>query len=415
MRLAHFLSFFFLILNLAQMSDAEDWPQFGGPTGQGISTSKNVPIEWSATKNIAWKTPIPGRAWSSPVVVGNQVYLTTATGDNSKGLSLRAMCLDSLSGKILWDTELFRPTPRESRVMHSKNSQASPTPIVANGRMYAHFGHLGTASLDLAGKIIWKNTLLAHPSAHGNGGSPILVGDLLISNCDGVKNPFIAALDINTGKIRWKTPRNSPARKQFSVATPSAIELDGKTQIISPASGFVGAYDPQDGRELWRVTYGEGYSVVPKPAFADGVIVLSSGYDTPTTLAIDPKGAKGDATKGHLKWQARKAAPLTPSPLIVGDELYLISDTGIATCSDPRSGKVYWTHRLDGDFSASPVFAEGRVYFQNEAGVGYVIRASKEFELVAENDLEEASLASYAVTDGAIYVRTDRHLWKIGR
>jgi outer membrane protein assembly factor BamB len=403
-----------IVLFFAQTTFAEDWPEFRGPTGQGISASKNVPIEWSATNNVAWKTPIPGRAWSSPVVVGDRVYLTSATGESGKDLTLRAMCLEAASGKILWDTELFRPKAGESHVMHSKNSQASPTPVVAGERMYVHFGHLGTAALDLSGKVIWRN-VLAHPAAHGNGGSPILVDDLLIFNCDGRSDPFIAALDIKTGKVRWKTPRNSPAKKQFSVATPSVIEVDGKTQVISPASGFVGAYDPSNGRELWRVAYGEGYSVVPKPAFANGVIVLSSGYDTPTTLAIDPQGAKGNATRTNLKWQARKAAPLTPSPLIVGDDLYLISDNGIATCSDLRSGKVHWTHRLDGDFSASPVFAEGRIYFQNETGVGYVVRASKEFELVAENDLGEPALASYAVTDGALYIRTDRHLWKIGR
>jgi outer membrane protein assembly factor BamB len=324
------------------------------------------------------------------------------------------MCVDANTGKALWDTEVFQHPPGEATAMHSKNSQASPTPIVAGDRIYVHFGHLGTAALDLSGNVVWRQTV-AHPAAHGNGGSPVLVGDLLVFNCDGRSDPFIAALDVKSGDVRWRTPRNTPAKKQFSVATPIAIEVDGKTQIVSPASGFVAAYDPADGREIWRVRYGEGYSVVPRPAFAHGIVILGSGYESANTLAIRPSGARGDVTQTHVVWQTRKAAPLTPSPLIVGDELYMVSDNGIATCTDLRSGKVHWSERLEGNYSASPVWVEGRVYFQNEEGVGYVVRASPSYELLAENDLQDRSLASYAVGDGALFIRTDKHLWKIAR
>jgi outer membrane protein assembly factor BamB len=402
-----------LTLLTAPPARAQDWPEFRGPTGQGLSEAKGVPVEWDATTNVAWKTPLPGRGWSSPVLVGGRVYLTNATGDDKRP-SLRALCIDAQGGKVLWDTELFRPDPAATQALHKKNSQASPTPIVAGGTMYAHFGHLGTAALDLSGKVLWRQ-VVEHQPAHGNGGSPALVDDLLVFNCDGVADPFVVALDAKTGQTRWQTPRNTPARQQFSAGTPIAVEVDGATQIVSPGSGFVGGYDPRDGRELWRVGYGEGYSVITRPAYADGVLVLSSGYNEPVTIAIRPAGARGDVTKTHVAWQNQKAAPNTPSPLIVGAEVFLVSDGGIATCVDLATGKVHWTERLDGNFSASPVHAEGRVYFQSEAGMGYVVRAAKTFELLAENDLEEPSLASYAVTDGALFIRTAKHLWKIGR
>jgi outer membrane protein assembly factor BamB len=300
--------------------------------------------------------------------------------------------------------------------MHPKNSQASPSPVVTADRLYVHFGHLGTAALDHSGKVIWRQTV-QHKPAHGNGGSPVLEGGLLIFNCDGLADPFVVALDAGTGEVKWKTPRKTHAKKKFSVATPQVITLeDGAKQLVSPASGFVGAYDPKDGREIWRVRYGEGYSVVPRPAFADGMLMVSSGYDKPVTYAIKVDGTtRGDVTNSRVAWKTHKAAPCTPSPLIVDGVVYLMSDNGIATCTDLKTGKVHWTQRLEGDYSASPVYAEGRVYFQSEGGVGYVVKASKTFEQLAENDLGERSLSSYAVADGALYIRTEHHLWKITR
>jgi outer membrane protein assembly factor BamB len=397
---------------------AEDWPQFRGPTGQGVSSATGVPIEWSATKNVAWKAPVPGRGWSSPVLSGGRVYLTTAVADAGGPVSLRALCFDAANGKGVWDVEVFRPDAASARPMHEKNSPASPTPVVTGDRLYAHFGHMGTAALDLSGKVLWRQTSLKYPPVHGNGGSPSLISErdkqLLVFNCDGGKDPFMAALDAQTGDVRWKSPRSVTSRAPFSFSTPLAIEEGGRTQIVSAASGFVGGYDPADGRELWRVLYGQGYSVVPRPAFAHGILYVSSGFDAAVLYAIRPQGAKGDVTRSHVAWTIRKGAPNTPSPLVAGDELYLVADNGIATCADAHSGKVHWTERLPGGkFSASPVFADGRVYFQNEEGDGFVVKAGKKYELLAENELGERSLASYAVADGALFIRTDKHLWKI--
>ena len=297
--------------------------------------------------------------------------------------------------------------------MHPKNTPASGTPIVTNDRLYVHFSHLGTACLDLSGKVLWRQQGIKYSPVHGTGGSPILVNGTLIFTCDGGKDPFVAGLDANSGAIKWKTPRNTTAKKPFSFCTPLAISVGGTTEAVIPGSGFVAGYDPADGHELWRVLYGEGYSVVPRPVFAHGLLYVSSGFDSPVVLAINPQGAKGDATKTNVAWTTAKGGPQTPSMLVVGDELYYVSDGGIVTCADAITGSVYWTQRLDGTFSASPVLAEGRIYFQSEAGVGFVIKAGKTFESLAENDIGERSLASYAVTDHAIFLRTSSHLFKI--
>ncbi len=364
---------------------------------------------------MAWKASVPGRGWSSPVLANGRIYLTSAVGGSGgdSALTLRVMCFDAGNGKTLWDTEVFRPDPGAARAMHSKNSPASPTPIVTADRLFVHFGHMGTAALDLDGKVVWSQTTLRYSPVHGNGGSPVLVGDSLIFSCDGGHEPFLAALDAKDGQVKWKTPRNTPAQRTFSFATPLLIEMGSVSQLISPTSGFVGGYNPASGKELWRVRYGEGYSVVPRPVFAHGLLYVSSGFDNPILYAINPIGASGDVTDSHVVWTHRKQAPLTPSALATGDDLYFISDGGIATCADAKTDKVHWTHRLDGNFSASPVLAEGHIYFQSEQGMGFVIDAGHTFKLLAENDLGERSLASYAVTDGAIFIRTEKTLWKI--
>ena len=397
------------------LSAAEsEWPQFRGPAGQGISAAVKVPVEWNATTHIAWKVEVPGRGWSSPVLSKGKLYLTTAIGGESGAeLKLHALCLDAASGQTLWDTEVFQPDAAAAQAMHRKNSPASATPIVTGERLYVHFGHMGTAALDLAGKVVWKQTELKYPPVHGSGGSPALVGDALVFSCDGERDPFIVALDSTTGAIRWKTPRNSPAKKQFSFSTPLSITVGGVPEIISPGPGFVGAYAVKDGREIWRVGYGEGYSVVPRPVFAHGLLYVSSSFDSAVLYAIRPEGATGDATATNVAWTSRKAAPHTASTVVVGDEIYFVSDAGIATCADAKTGEVYWSERLGGGFSASPVVAEGRIYFQNEAGAGFVVKAAKKYELLATNDLAERSLASYAIADGAIFIRTEKQLWKV--
>ena len=377
------------------------WPEFRGPTGQGISTATNLPTSWSTTDNVIWKQSLPGLGWSSPVLANNKVFLTTAVEANNS-LSLRALSLDATTGKILWSTELFTATPGST---HNKNSHASPTPLIERDRLYVHFGHYGTACLDLSGKVLWRSTAIKYSSVHGNAGSPVIAGDALIFNCDGANNPFVVALNKSTGDVLWKFERKTDAKKKFSFSTPLVVN----GQLITVGSGGVFALDPKAGKELWRVPFAEGYSVVPRPVFGHGLIFISTGFDRPVVMAIRPSDQKAD-----VAWTLNRGAPNTPSLLLAGDELYMVSDAGIASCVDARTGKVHWQERVGGNYSASPVYADGKIYLQSEEGKGVVLKASKEFQKLAENALEEKSLASYALDDRTIYIRTAEHLYRIG-
>ena len=395
------------------ISLAEDWPEFRGPSRDGISNATNVPTKWSTSENITWQTEIPGKGWSSPTLVDGRIFLTTAIeeGDN---ISLRALAVDAASGDLVWNVELFQPSPEIASQKHGKNGLASPTAIVDQGRVYVHFGHMGTAALDVEGNILWRQTEVNYEPRHGCGGSPVLIDGVLAFSCDGLDSQRVVALDAATGDIRWTTPRNTTAIKTFSFSTPQTIHVDGQSQIVSPGSGFVGSYAPSDGSELWRVDYGEGYSVVPRPVYALGKLFLASGFDRPILLAINPQGAKGNATESHLQWQHIKGAPNTPSVVVVGDEIYFVSDNGVASCLDAHSGKVHWTKRLGGNFSASPIAAEGRIYFTSEEGVTSIVRASTDYELLETNDLEDRTFASLTPDDGKLFIRTESKLWCVG-
>ncbi len=408
-RLCHAL---LLALACAAPARAEDWPEFRGPTGQGIYAGTGLPTEWGPKRNVAWKQPIPGRGWSSPVVQSGRVYLTTAVPlDGVSDQSLRALCLDARTGRPLWETEVFRQDGGKAPAIHSKNSHASPSPLTDGRRLYVHFGHQGTAALDLDGAVLWRNTELRYDPVHGNGGTPIRVDDRLIFSIDGSDQQRVVALECAGGKVAWKVDRRSEAVKKFCFGTPLLIDVGGKRQVISTGSDVVSAHDPRDGRELWRVRY-TGYSIVPRPVFGHGLVFLSTGYDIPRLLAIRADGS-GDVTASHVAWSSNRSAPLTPSPLLVGDELYTISDVGIASCFDARTGKVHWQERVEGNYSASPLYAEGRIYVQSEQGTGTVLRAGKTFAVLAENPLGERSLASYAAADGALFIRTERHLYRV--
>ena len=369
------------------------WPEFRGSGGQGISLATNVPIHWSATSNVAWKVSIPGRGWSSPVLTGGKIFLTTACEiQESPGISLRVICLNAVDGQTLWNVEAIFPNRSALKAGHMKNSLASPTPIIRGDRLYVHFGHMGTACLSLDGKVLWRQQNIKYSPVHGNGGSPVLVNTELVFNCDGEFEPFLTALDADTGKVNWKTFRNTTSKNKYSFSTPLVVGEGAAQQVISAGSGFVGSYDPVDGRELWRFGYGKGYSVVPRPVKWGDLLFVSSGFDTAVLYAIKLNEASGDVTESHEAWRYSRQVPTTSSVLVTGHELYFVSDGGIASCLDAPTGTVQWTSRLGGDFSASPVCAEGRIYFQNETGTGFVVKADPRFELIATNDLGESSL-----------------------
>jgi outer membrane protein assembly factor BamB len=393
---------------------ADDWPEFRGPTGQGLVPSGSLPTEWDPTKNVAWKQEVPGKGWSSPVVVNGRVYLTTAVpvkDTATKDLSLEALCLDARTGKSVWETKVFQQDGAKAPPIQPKNSHASPTPLVSGDRLYVHFGHMGTGCLDLDGNVVWRNDTIKYSPVHGNGGTPIVVDDLLIFSCDGGDKRFVVALDRATGRVRWQTDRDVNVARKFSFSTPLLITVNGQKQVISPGSNVVSALDPATGKEIWRVRY-NGYSVIPRPVYGHGLVFIATGYEAPTVMAIRPDG-RGDVTDTHVAWTSRKNAPHTPSLLLLGDELYMVSDGGMASCVDAKTGKVHWQESLESHYSASPLAADGKIYFQSEEGVGTVIKAGKQFELVAKNDLGERSLASFAAADGALFIRTEKNLYRI--
>jgi outer membrane protein assembly factor BamB len=394
-----------LLLFLTLILTSADWPQFRGPTGQGHSDEQDLPLNWSETTNVRWKVAIPGRGWSSPVVHGDHIWLTTAT---EEGKSLRAISVDRNSGAILQNVEIFRL--KSAKLANSKNSFASPTPVIDGERVYLHFGAFGTACITQSGEIVWKTRLEYDNGQHGTGGSPILYDDLLIINCDGNDVQFIVALDKLTGKVRWKKSREG----YQAYTTPLIISLPAGDQVISPGAFRAVAYEPRSGKELWQVRYGEGFSNVPRPVYGDGLVFICTGFQQPSLLAVRLDG-KGDVTKSKVEWRLDRGVPLTPSPLLVGSELYLITDNGIATCVDARTGKEYWRARIGGNHSASPIYADGRIYFLSEEGETVVLAPGQQLKHLATNQLEGRMLASMAVAGGSIFIRSETHLYRIGK
>jgi outer membrane protein assembly factor BamB len=397
------------LLSCCLSAPAADWPQFRGPNGDGHYDGPKIPVEWGPDKNIVWKTPIPGLGWSSPIVWKGKVYLTTAV-DDQKGYSLEAICVDAKSGKIDWQKEAFVEDTASAPKPHTKNSHASPTPVTDGERLYVHFGHMGTAALSLDGRILWKNSNLKYTPVHGNGGSPIVVDDKLVFSCDGSDVQFIVALDKKNGNVAWKTERKGGHPKGFSFSTPQVITVNGKKEIISPASGMVAAYEPAKGAEIWRVKY-NGYSLIPRPIFGDGLLFIPTGYDSPVLNAIKPEG-KGDLTSSNIAWTVKRAVPHTASLLFVDDSVYMVSDGGVASCLNAKTGEVHWSERIAGKYSASPIYHDGKIFFTSEEGQGTVIAAGKEFKVLQKNDLKERTFASFAAVDGALYVRTEKELYR---
>ncbi|MCO6454140.1 MAG: PQQ-binding-like beta-propeller repeat protein [Pirellulaceae bacterium] len=403
-----------LLITLSERTGAADWPEFRGPDGQGHASTDNLPLKWSGTENVTWKTPVPGSGWSSPILYRGRLYLTTAVPDSDQedsGYSLRVLALEADSGQVAWDVEMFRQPGEQAPKIHRKNSHASPTPLARGDQLFIHFGHQGTACLDLTGKILWRQTSLGYQPVHGNGGSPILVDNKLIFSTDGAERTKVIALETETGNVVWEFDRQSTAVKKFSFSTPLAIEVDGAKQIVSPGSDVVSGLDAETGRELWRVRY-DGYSVIPRPVYGQGLVFVCTGYNRPSLLAIDPTG-QGDVTDTHVRWQTDKSVPHTPSLLLVDELLYMVSDRGVVSCLVAKTGEVQWQERADGNYSASPLFAAGRIYLQSEEGVTTVLAAGPRFQQLARNELNEPTLASHAVDRSTLFLRTASQLYRI--
>lgn len=405
-------------LAMGRPAGAENWPRFRGPAGQGISSETDLPVSWSATQHVRWKTDIPGEGWSSPIVFDDHVFLTTAT---EEGVSCRAIAVDRTTGRVLWNVEVVRQAPRKKR---RENSYASPTPVTDGERVFVVFGDGSIAALDYEGRILWTNRDVKFYSHHGLGASPILDRERLImpfdSSSDGPdikvgwkipwRNAVVLALVKQTGEVAW-TGRRGLSR--LAHVTPVVLGEGKGRRIISNAGDVVQAFEPTTGRRLWSV-YSQGEGVTPSMVIGDGLIFTASGFEEPTIRAIRP-GGSGDVTRSHIAWEQKKGVPTLSSLLYVKGFLYTMTAEGVVTCFRGKSGEIVWQGRLGGKHWASPVYADGRIYFLDEEGTTRVIAPGTKFKLLAENRLNEHCQASPAVSQGNIFLRTARRLYCIGK
>ncbi len=402
-----------LLLTAPLTLAADDWTQFRGPNGTGISDAKGLPREWSEKKNVAWKTAIHDKGWSSPVVLGKQVWVTTAT---EGGKAQYAVCVDRDSGKIVHDIKVFDTPKLPYFIKPEFNSNASPTPAIEPGRVYVHFGSAGTACIDTeTGKKIWERRDLPCDHFRGPGSSPVIWEDLILLTFDGHDRQYSAALNKKTGETVWETPRGLADRikdgdMKKAYCTPLVIEVGGKKQMIVTAANGTVSLEPRTGKELWRVVHG-GMNAATPPQFGNGLVYLTNGH-MKTLLAVKPDG-KGDVTKSHVEWEYRKEAPSRPAPILLGDLLLLVNDGGFAIGVDAKTGKDVWKRRLGGDFYSSPVVADGHLYVFDRKAKCSVVTADRDGKVVATNQLDGDVNATPAVAGKALYVRTGTHLYRI--
>lgn len=420
------------VLAIATSAMAAGWPEFRGPTGDGhaaanTDASKKLPLEWSESKNVRWKTPIPHRGWSTPVVMDGQVWLTTATED---GHDFYAICVDRESGEIVHNIPLFhcdKPEPLGNNV----NCYAACSPAIEPGRVYVHFGSYGTACLDTAsGSVIWKRDDMPCRHYRGPSSSVALFENLVLLTFDGADYQYITALDKATGETVWKTDRNvewndqnltgeyakyaemakdGDFRKAHS--TPLIVNHNGEPLMLSGGAKATFGYDPRTGRELWRVHY-DDWSVAPMPVYRDGVAYIVTGLMHPELWAVKTDGT-GDVTDTNVLWRIKQGVAKTASPLLVDGLIYMVNDDGVASCVDAETGEAVWKKRIGGKHAASPIFAEGRIYFFNQDGETTVIRPGREFDELATSTLDDGFMSSPSAADGAFYLRTKSHLYRI--
>lgn len=415
------------------LAAAPEWPEWRGPGQQGIATETGLPVTWGEGSNVTWKVALSGRAWSSPVIDGKQIWLTTAietpakkedaerrlkanTGNQPLTLlekvEFQALCVDRDSGQLVKTVSLF--TVPEPQWVHQLNSYASPSPVLQDGRLYCHFGAFGTAAMDTkTGKVLWTNTTLQVMHENGPGGSAVVWKDFVIFQLDGSDFQYIAALDKHTGKLAWKTDRSGEMRAdpqmKKSYGTPLILAVNGKEQLLSPSTDWLYSYDAQ-GHELWKVKYGNlGFSLTPRPVVGHGMIFMSTGFMRAEMLAI----RYDSAAEPQIVWRYNKGVPTMPSPLLIGNELYFVNDGGMLTCLDALSGTEHYRERLGGNYSSSPTFADGRIYISSREGITTVVKPGPTFEVLARNPLPGKIFASLAVAGHALYLRTDSALYRL--
>lgn len=405
------LVFVIVVIN-PRAATGDDWPQFRGPGGGGRSPSKGTPVVWTEKQNIVWKTPIHGKGWSSPVIAGDQVWLTTAPED---GKEFFAICVDRRTGAIVHDFKVFDVA--KPAFCHPYNSYASPTPVIENGRVYVHFGTYGTACIDAkSGRVLWRQTDLHCDHFRGPGSSPIIHKNLLFVAFDGVDVQYFVALDKETGQTIWKKDRaikygttNGDFKKAYG--TPSLVAVNGKELLVSTAAVATIAFDPLTGDERWIVYHGGMNSAAP-PQFDGKLVFLSTGDFGDRLVAVRPDG-EGDITRSHIVWKSNRGAPSRTSPILIDDRLYMVSEAGVLTCLAADTGRVLWQERLGGKFCAAPVFADGKLYLFDEDGASVVGRPGAEWKRLAVNKLDAGCMATPAIFEGALYVRTKTHLYRI--
>ena len=394
----------------ASAADPSPWPQFRGPGGQGRADTA-IPTAWSETKNVAWKTPLAGKGWSSPVVAGGKAWVTAAV-PTAGGTSLRVVGVGLRSGKIEHDVELFAVA--KVAPLHARNTPASPTAAVVGDAVVASFGSDGVGCVEATtGKVLWRNDTLKVNYESGPGSSPVPYKNLVIFPCDGADAQFVVALDAATGNEAWRTERPAalkrPPNERRAFSTPLVVTAGGKDQVVIPGAQCVYSYDPDSGKELWRVTY-TGFSNVPRPVFANGLVYVSSGYFAHELMAIRPDGT-GDVTATHVAWRFKKGVPNISSPVVAGGLLFMVSDQGTATCLDAKTGEVKWTERLPGTYTASLMVRGDTVCAFADDGKAVLFKAAAEFEQVGRNELGGRIQATPAAAGGGLIVRTDGALY----
>jgi outer membrane protein assembly factor BamB len=399
----------------------DNWPQFRGPNGDGRSDAKGLPTELGEDKNVKWKAPTHGKAWSSPVIWGSQVWLTTATED---GKQLGVMCLDKETGKVVHDVKLF--DVGEPQFCHKFNSYGSPTPVVEEGRIYVSFGSPGIACIDTkTAKKLWERRDFVCNHFRGAGSSPITWNNLLILPFDGSDKQYIAALDKQTGKTVWEVPRSidfkdiqpdgkpeaeGDWRKGF--ATPQIVEWQGKPVLLSSGAKAHYAYEPATGKELFRFEERGAHSAASRPVIGNGMWYITPGFGAKQVIGLK-LGGNGLLEESAVAWREKKGAPNKPSVVLDGEYLYMVDDTGIASCLDAKTGAMKWRERIGGDYSASPVIAEGRIYFCSENGSVTVLATSPEFKKLGEGKFADGFMASPAISGKALYLRSKTALYRV--